>query len=116
MITSLQSYVRKAKHYFRRLALNPQFHHATQVACFFLAGFVFSAAGLGNYCTSLAVGVVCALGVWPGILAALGGMLGYWVFWGQAGYIGIFSIVFALPFALCLGDQKPLGKPHCCCL
>ena len=106
MITSLQSYLRKVKHYFRRLALNPQFHRATQVACFFLAGFVFSAAGLGNYCTSLAVGVVCALGMWPGILAALGGMLGYWVFWQQAGYIGIFSIIFTLPFALCLGDRK----------
>ncbi len=106
MMLSLQSYVRRSQHLLRRWALDPRLHQGAQAALYFAAGFVLSAASLGNYCMSLAMALVCACAGWSAVCAAVGGCLGYWLFWGQAGYIGVFWICMSLPLAVLLGDRR----------
>ncbi len=116
MLLSLQSYVRRSRNLFRRWALDPRFHSIAQAVLYLLSGFCFSAASLENYCLPLSLSLVCACSGWSSVLAAAGGMLGYWVFWGQAGQIGIFWLLAALPCAMLLSDsflsrQTPLLMP-----
>ena len=106
MMISLQSYMRRGRLFLRRMALDPRLHRASQAALYFLTGFFFSAASLGNYCLPLAMGFVCACSGWSALLSALGGCVGYWLFWGQAGYIGVvWSLAAVLP-AVLLADKR----------
>ena len=106
MMISLHAYVRRGRHILRRLALDPGLHRGTQAALYFLTGLAFSAASLGNYCLPLAMGFVCACNGWPAVLSAAGGCLGYWLFWGTSGYIGIFWALFSLPGVLLLSNKR----------
>ena len=106
MMISLQSYVRRGTLFLRRTALDPRLHRASQAALYFLAGFFFSAASLGNYCLPLAMGFVCASTGWSALLSAVGGCMGYWLFWGSAGYIGLVWTLAALPTAVLLADRR----------
>ena len=106
MIISLQSYMRRGRHLLRRWALNPRFHSATQAAVYVLAGFCLSAASLGGYCLPLTMALVCAGTGWFPLLTASGGFLGYWVFWGTNGYIGMFWILGGLLAALLMGEKR----------
>lgn len=110
MMISLQSYMRRGQHILRRWALDPGVHRASQAVLYLLAGFVLSAASLGNYCLPLAVGFICACSGWSAVLAAAGGGLGYWLFWGTSGYIGLFWISASLPAALLLGNRRLFRK------
>jgi len=100
----------------RRWALNPAFHSIAQAFLYVLAGFCLSAASLGGYCLPLTMALVCAAAGWFPLLTAAGGFLGYWVFWGVRGYIGMFWILGGLLMALLLGEkrfsrQMPLLQP-----
>ena len=106
MMISLQSYVRRGRHILSRVALDPRLHRGSQAVLYLLAGFLFSAASLGNYCLPLAMGFVCACSGWSALLAAVGGCGGYWLFWRTDGYIGIFWILVCLPAALLLGNRR----------
>lgn len=106
MMISLQSYVRRGRCVLRRWALDPRFHSATQVTFYTMAGFLLSAASLGNYCLPLTMALVCACSGWWPVLAAAGGFLGYWVFWGSSGYIGMFWILGALLMTVVLGPKR----------
>lgn len=116
MILSLQSYVHRSKNLLRRLAVDPRFHSIVQAVLYLLAGFCLSAASLENYCLPLAMGLVCACSGWSAVLSAAGGMMGYWIFWGNAGQIGLFWMLVSLPTAMLLADshlsrQTPLLLP-----
>ncbi len=100
MITAIQSYVQRGRHILRRVRLDPRFHSGIRAAGFFLAGFIMSAASLAHRPQPLALGLLCALGGWPAVLAALGGAAGYWLFWGSAGMQGVVWMVCGLPLAL----------------
>ncbi len=106
MMITLQSYARRVRYFIRRQGQNPYFHRSMQVLLYFATGFVFSAASIGNTSMPLALGVVCALSGWYAVLAALGGIAGYWLFWGQAGYIGIFCLLLGMPLSLLLSDRR----------
>ena len=106
MIISLQSYVRRGQHIFRRWMLNPRFHSIGQALLYVLAGFGLSAASIGNQCLPLAMALVCAGNGWSVMLTAMGGALGYLVFWGNAGYIGVFWILLGLAAVLLLGEHR----------
>ena len=106
MIVSLQSYVRRGQHLFRRWALDPRCHSMFRIAMYTLAGFCLSAASLGNCCLPLSMALVCASSGWGAVLAAAGGVLGYLAFWGSAGYIGVFWILTGLASALLLGEHR----------
>lgn len=73
-------------------------------------GFCLSAASLGNLAQPLALGFLCAFGSWAAVLAAIGGMLGYVVFWGSGGYQGILWLSAGLFAALFFGDRRDRGQ------
>ncbi len=79
----LQSYVNQSRSFIRKLALSDWVHGTLRVGWYLLSGFCLSAASLGNFPLPLAMGLSCALSGGASVLAALGGGLGYWVFWGS---------------------------------
>lgn len=110
MMISIGSYVRKGRHILRRLALDPRVHILTRAAVHMLAGFGLSAASLGNRAMPLALGLVCACSGWSAALAAAGGCLGYLLFWGHAGYQGVFWMAAGMAAAIFAGDKPVVRK------
>ena len=106
MMISLQSYARRGKYLLRRWALDPRIHSIAQACLHILAGFLFSAASLGNYCMPLSMALVCGCAGWSTLLTGLGGFFGYWLFWGSQGYIGMFWILGALLAVVLLGSRR----------
>ena len=80
-MTLVQSYIRQSRQNLRRWAVNPRVHMAARCVGYFGAGFALSAASLGQGVLPLALSLVCACGGWPAVLVALGGTLGYRIFW-----------------------------------
>ena len=109
MIDSIQSYMRRGRHTLRKWALDPRVHTLGRAAAYFFSGFGLSAASLGNYSQSFALGLVCACTGWSAVLTAMGASLGYLVFWGVMGYQGILWAVAGLAVALFLGDRRITG-------
>jgi len=109
MIITLQSYVRQGRHTLRKWAADPRVQLGARLLAYVLAGFGLSAASLNHLAQPLALGLVCALSGWAAVLAAIGGALGYMVFWGAAGYQGILWLGAGLAAALFLSDKRLLG-------
>ena len=105
IMISIQSYVRRGNHLLRRWAVDPRMHGTARAAGHFLAGFCFSAASLGNYMMPLALGFVCACSGWLSLLAAVGGSLGYLLFWGSAGVQSVVWLAAGLAVAVLLADR-----------
>lgn len=103
---SIQAYVRQGRHNLRRWALDPRLHVLFQCSAYLLAGFFLSAASLGNQAQPLVLGLVCACSGWSAFLSALGGSLGYWVFWGTAGYQPMVWAAAGFGIALLLADRR----------
>lgn len=99
-------YVRQGRHALRRWLLDPRTHMAARWCAHVLAGFCLSAAGIANGTLPLAAGLVWSCRGFSAVLAAAGGMLGYWHFWSQAGAQGLFWTGFALAGALALGQRR----------
>ena len=110
MMISLQSYVRQGRHTLRKFLCDPRVHTALRLCGYVLGGFTLSAAGLGNYAQPLALGFLCAFSSWSAVLAAIGGMLGYVVFWGSGGYQGILWLSAGLFASLFFGDRQAQGQ------
>lgn len=106
MMTSIQSYVRRGRHTLRRFSLDPTVHRLARLLAWGGAGFLLSAASLSGTPLPLTLGLLCAISGLPAVLAALGGALGYWVFWNQAGGQGLLWLAFGLPCALGLGNRR----------
>ena len=103
---SLQSYVRRGQFALRRWTLDPRIHNLARCSAYVLAGFVLSAASLGNVAMPLALGLVCACSGWGALLATLGGCLGYRVFWGQAAAQPMVWLILGGIAAVLLNDRK----------
>ena len=104
-MTTIETYVRRGQLHLRRWALDPRIHTAVRGAAYFLTGFAFSAGALGHRYLPLSLAWVCACGGWPAILSALGGGLGYRLFWG----VDIQPFVWlgaGLVAALLLGERR----------
>ena len=106
MMTSLQSYVRRGKYRLRNLALNPNAHLLVRAVLHFLAGFGLSAASLNHSALPLSMALVCACTGWSSVLVAVGGALGYLLFWSSAGFQGFFWLMGGLSVSLFLGDRR----------
>ncbi len=100
MITTIRSYVHQGRRLLYKLQTDPRIHTAVQIALHLFTGFFLSAASLRGYPQSFALGLVCASDRWSGALIALGGCLGYPVFWGSAGLQGILWMAAGLGFSL----------------
>ena len=111
-VISLQSYVREGRSRLRKWAFDPKLHIVFRSIGYALAGFCLSAASLGGYAQSLAVGLVWACSGWSAVLAAAGGATGYLLFWGQAGQQGVVWLAFSLVMVLLLsGGGIRRGAP-----
>lgn len=105
MMVSIDSYVRRGKHTLRRWLVDPRIHMLLRGGCYFAAGFVLSAASLGQHMLSLSLAMVCACGGMPAVLSCLGGVLGYRVFWG-ADVQPLVWLAAGLCAALLLGQKR----------
>lgn len=106
MMIALEGYVRRGRRLLKTWALDPRFHLGVRLGAYFLSGFFLSAASLASLCLPLAAGFCCACTGWPAALAAVGGCLGYLLFWGSAGYQGCIWLAGALAAAMILPRQR----------
>ncbi len=91
----------------RRLLARGPGKRAAELTAWFLGGYLLSAAGTGEGCLSLSLGLLCAGRSGYGALAAaVGGAVGYWNFWGPAAIQGVFWLVFGLAVNVFLGDRS----------
>ena len=102
---AIESYVRRGKHILRRWAVDPRVHTLVRGGGYLAAGFALSAASLGQGLLPLALALVCACGGWSAVLSALGGVIGYRIFWG-AGQQVLVWLAAGLSAALLLGDRR----------
>ena len=115
-MSPIQSYIRQGRHTLRRWVLDPRIHKAAQILAYIGAGFGLSAASLGQVPLPLVPALVMACGRWHGLLTAVGGCLGYLVFWGSSGYLCMVWVALGLTATLLLGNlqlskQAPLLLP-----
>jgi len=103
---SLQSYMRRGQSALRQWALNPKVHGFARCAGYVLAGFLLSAASLGNVAMPLALGFVCACSGWGTILSTIGSCLGYQLFWGSLATQPIVWVLICAPITLLLAERK----------
>ena len=101
----IESYVSRGRHILKRWAVNPRIHMLARGSGYFAAGFALSAASLGQSFLPLSLALVCACGGWSAALTALGGILGYRVFWA-AGEQPLVWLVAGLCVALLLGQRR----------
>ena len=111
-MTTIQSYVRRGRHTLRRWAVDPRIHTLVRGGGYFAAGFALSAASLGQGLLPLSLALVCACGGWSAVLTALGGILGYQVFWdiGQQPLVWLLS---GLCVALIWENGESVGMRRC---
>ena len=108
MMVTLGIYVRRGQRILKRWLTDPRLHTLAQSAAYLLAGFVMSAASLGNRCQPLALGLLCASSGWPALLLASGSMVGYLFFWGTSGAQGVVWIMAGVLAATILGGRQIL--------
>lgn len=102
MMVTIGIYMRRSQRLLRRWASEPRVHALLQGAGFLLAGFFGSAASLGHRLQPVALGLLCAQTGWPAVLVAIGSALGYLLFWGSQGPIGVVWTGLGLTAALLL--------------
>lgn len=111
MMTLLGSYARRWQRVAIRFFRDPDLRGLVHTANSFLAGFCLSAASLGGYLQPFCLGILCAgLPGWLPAAYALGGALGYWVFWQMQGLQGILWISAALPVGVLVARQRRLER------
>jgi len=106
MMVSLQSYMRRGQHLLRKWSVNPRLHALARAVAHLAAGFVLSAASLGQSAMPIAMGLVCACSGWSAVLAAVGSAVGYRLFWGAAGNQGLVWTAVGLLVSLTLRDRR----------
>lgn len=96
--------LRRWKRRCRKVLSDPWVRVPLELAGSFLGGFCLSAASLGNLPQPLCLAVLCAgLPGWLPLPFAIGGSLGYWYFWAEAGLQGLVWIAAGLPVCVILG-------------
>lgn len=99
-------YMRRGRHILHQWVLDPKVREKARMAAHFLAGFCLSAASIAQGWLPLVMGLVWACRGWEAVLAALGGMVGYGIFWQQLGGQGILLTGLSLAGALLLADRR----------
>lgn len=99
-------YMRRGRHMLRQWVADPRLQNRARQIAHVLAGFCLSAASLDNGWLPLAMGLVWACRGWEAVLAALGGVAGYALFWQQLSGQGILLTALSLTGALLLADRQ----------
>ena len=110
MMTTIETYVRNRQLQVKKWAHRPEIRLVAKIAGCFLAGILLSGASLAHSPLPLTMSLICVLYGWQAVVLAVGGGLGYVLFWGQAGYQGLLWIALALPVALLTGKKRILQE------
>ena len=89
MLTTMETCLRNCQRTARKWALDPRVQAGAKGLAWGGSGFFLSAAALSGGFQPLAMGLITALTAWPAVLAALGAMAGYRLFWGAEGLLGM---------------------------
>lgn len=101
----------RAKHRLITALSGGKTRHLLNAAGWLLSGLTLSAGALCRNFQPLALGLLCAAPPgWPALLIALGGGVGYPLFWGRGGLQGSVWMIFGLICALVLGDRPILRR------
>ncbi len=106
MMVTLGVYMRRGQRFMRRWAANPKVHALLQGSGYFLTGFLGSAGSLSHRLQPIVMGILCAQTGWPAVLIGLGSALGYLLFWGSQGPVGVAWTALALSAALLVGGRR----------
>ena len=107
----LETYLRRWQRLRRRIVEDKKIMGALHMAAALALGLCLSAASLSNLPQPIAMAVLCAgMPGWLPIPFALGGAIGYWGFWGQAGSQGVIWMAAALPVCVLAGWEKTLRR------
>ena len=109
-MNSLQTYVQKGRFLLRRWAIDPRLQILAQCVAYSLAGFLLSAASLGNFAMPIAMGFVCACSGWQTLLAAFGGCVGFRIFWENSYQQPIVWLILAAAVTVLLADRRSAGQ------
>ena len=99
-------YMRRGRHILRQWLKDPKLQEKTRQGAYFAAGFCLSAASLEQSWLPLVMGLVWACRGWEAVLAALGGIAGYGIFWQQGAGQGIGLTALSLLGVLLLADRR----------
>ena len=106
MMVTLGVYMRRSQRLIRRWAADPKIHAFLQAGGYLLAGFLGSAASLGHRLQPVVLGFLCAQTSWPAVLTATGSAIGYLLFWGNQGPVGVVWTSVGLAAALLLQGRR----------
>ena len=106
MMTTLSSWLRRGRYLLREQLLDSWSNTAIKLCASAMAGFLLSAASLSHAPQPIALGFALVLSGWPAVMACLGGVGGYLLFWGPYGLQGVVWMVLGLAGALGLGDRE----------
>ena len=106
MMVTLGIYMRRSQRLLRRWASDPKIHAFLQAGGYLLAGFLGSAASLSHRLQPGVLGFLCAQTGWPAVLTAIGSAVGYLLFWGNQGPVGVVWTSLGLTAALLLKGKQ----------
>ena len=110
MMTTLSSWLRRGRYLLHTLLLDPRAHTAAKLGFSMLAGFLLSAASLSHSAQPFALGLILVLPGWHTVLACLGGIGGYLLFWGPYGLQGVVWMLLGLAGALGMGQREAVQE------
>lgn len=102
----ITGYVRRGQRRLQRWILDPRVLGLARGSAHALAGFCLSAASLERGMLPLVLGLVWACRGWRAVLVAVGGGLGYGLFWGAGSLQGLVWTGLALAGVLLLGQRR----------
>lgn len=105
----LDTYVQKGRSRVKGWLADTRVRMGLHIGGHILAGLVLAAAALADRCQPLVMGLIVTAAGWQALLLAVGGALGYLLFWGGAGVQGVWWCAAALAIALAAA-QWPQAK------
>ena len=121
MMTSVETCLRRGKRMLQRWAEIRQVRLGLRGLFLAGSGLVLSAASLMNQPQPLALGLTASLHGWQAVVAGVGSLVGYRLFWETAGWQGAVWIAGGILIALLAGNREetklqPLLIPALCAL
>ena len=118
---SIESYVQQGKSVLSRWMLDSRWKTVGRGAAYVLGGFCLSAGSLEHGALPLAMSFLFGCSGWSAVLAAVGGSVGYLLFWGSYAFQPLLWLGISLPVVLLLGNHRltkdcPLLLPACAML
>ena len=110
IIMMADTYLRRGKRRLRCILEKPGVSRWIWAAAYALGGFFLSAASIRHSFQPIAMGLTAALSGWQAVAMTLGSMLGYRVFWGEAGIQGTVWAAAGGMLALLLGKKKKVQE------